>query len=514
MYSYLILPVVVVVALFALILLAKILYKQAPPNIAMVITGPSGAKTIIGKGCFVIPIIQRVDTMPLENIQADFTSRDEIPTKDAINILVDAVANISISQDPERLKIASSKFLGKTTEQIRDIVVPVLEGNIREIISQTTLKELIQGDKKTFAEKIMENVAPNLNDMGLELVTFNIQNFSDNKGVIENLGIQNTVQISKDAAMSKAQAESEIQIAQAKADKAANEARVLADTEIANRQTELVIAKAELKKKADVKQAEADAAYTIQQEEQRKTIEITKANANLARQEKELELKEREVNIQEKQLEASIKKQAEAEKYAAQQRADAEFYKSQKDSEAELFERQRKAEAEKFEAEQKAAATKAEAEARKFAMENEASGIRAKGEAEASAIQAKAEAEAAGILKKAEAMKEYGEAARQQMELDTLKVYFEQMPKIAEAIGKGYASVDSIKMFGNDSAQLSGNIMTTLTQITDGFKESTGIDPISVLAGALGGRMVQNPPVVIEHVNESSSDADSRSIEE
>lgn len=100
-------------------------------------------------------------------------------------------------------------------------------------------------------------------------------------------------------------------------------------------------------------------------------------------------------------------------------------------------------------------------------------------------IQAKAEAEAAGILKKAEAMKQYGDAARQQMELDTLKVYFEQLPKIAEAVAKGYTNVDSIKMFGGNTSQLAGDIMTTVTQVSDGIKESTGIDPTSLLTGAL-----------------------------
>ena len=109
----------------------------------------------------------------------------------------------------------------------------------------------------------------------------------------------------------------------------------------------------------------------------------------------------------------------------------------------------------------------------------------AKGKAEAEAIQAKAEAEAAGILKKAEAMKQYGDAAKQQMELDTLKVYFEQLPKIAEAVAKGYTNVDSIKMFGGNTSQLAGDIMTTVTQVSDGIKESTGIDPTSLLTGVL-----------------------------
>ena len=70
--------------------------------------------------------------------------------------------------------IAASKFAGYTTSQIRDIVIPVLEGNIREIISQTMFEDLIRGDKKIFAERIQENVTPNLADMGIDLTTFNI----------------------------------------------------------------------------------------------------------------------------------------------------------------------------------------------------------------------------------------------------------------------------------------------------------------------------------------------------
>lgn len=339
--------------------------------------------------------------MSLENIQSDFTSRDEIPTKDAINIMVDAVANVAISKEPELLKIAASKFLGYKPEQIKEIITPVLEGNIREIISQTTLKELIQGDKKTFAERIIENVTPNLRDMGLELTTFNIQNFKDRNGVIDNLGLENTVQISKDAAVSKAQAEKEIAIARAQAAMAANEAQVKSEQEIAKRKNELAIQRAELKKIEDAKRAEADAAYSIQEQEQRASIETKTAEANLARLEKEIELKEREVAIRERALDAEIKKKAEADKYAAQQRADARLYELQKASEAELFQRQKKADAELFEAEQRAAAEKARSEAERIAMENEAAGVAAKGRAEAEAIQAKADSLRAGCWRQA-----------------------------------------------------------------------------------------------------------------
>jgi flotillin len=268
-----------------------------------------------------------------------------------------------------------------------------------------------------------------------------------------------------------------------------NDAEVAAKLEIAQKQNELAIKQAELKKEADIKMAEADAAYSIQQEEQRKTIEITTANANLAKQEKEIELKEREVSIKERELEAKIKKTAEAEKYAVQQNADAALYEKQKFSDADLYERQRKAEAEKFEALQEAEAVKAESEAKRVAMENEAKGIQAKGEAEAAAIQAKALAEAEGILKKAEAMKQYGEAAMADMQLEVSKAFIAQLPAIMAAAGQAYTNVDSIYMYGGESSKLTEDIMKNVTQVSEGLSQTLGIDLKQVANAFIGSTM-------------------------
>lgn len=496
-------PIIIGIAAGVVLLLIIIIssgYVKAPPDTALIVSGlKRKPKVLIGKAGFKMPFFERIDKLSLKLIPLDIKTGDAVPTADCINIFVDSAVNVKLSPDAESINIAAQNFLNKTTEDIGKIVAEVLEGNIREIICTMKLRELI-GDRKTFVEKVSENVIPDLKRMGIELVSFNVQRFSDANHVIEDLGIDNISQIKKDAAIAKANADKEVEIAKAIAAKDANDAKVQSDTEIAIKQNDLDIRKAELKKNADVKNAEADAAYKIQEEEQRRTIEITTANANLARQEKELELKERAVYIEEKTLEATIKKKAEAQKYAEQQSADANQYKRQKLAEAELYENQRQAEAERFKAEQDAAAKKAKAEADRYAEEQkaeaikaagiaEAEAISAKGLAEAEAIRAKAEAEAAGILKKAEAMKEYGDAARQQMELDTIKVYFEQLPLIAEAIGKGYANVDSIKMFGNDSAQLAGNIMNSITQVTDGVRESTGLDLSAILSGFLGGRL-------------------------
>ena len=491
----------IIVAAIALIAIAiKCCWKIAGTNEVLIVSGLGKVKTKTGGGLFVIPVIQKTQRMTLENIQVDFTSRSEIPTKDAINILVDAVANMSISQDPERQKVAASKFAGYSIEQIQQIVTPVLEGNIREIISQTLFEDLIRGDKKEFAERVQENVTPNLADMGIDLTTFNIQNYSDKKGVINDLGIENTEKIKKDASIAAAKAKADVAIAQAEADKAANDAKIAAATEIAEKQTEFAIKKADLQRKADTEQAKADAAKQIEAENQRKQHEIAVANANLAKQEKEIELKEREVAIKERALEANVKKTAEADKYAEQQRADAKLYAAQKAAEADLFERERQAEAAKIEAEKKAEAdlalATAEAEAQKRlaeAVEAEgrakAAAAEAQGLAEAAAIKAKAEAEAEGLLKKAEAMEKYGEAAKQDMQLDALKVLYTQLPAIAEAIGKGYNGAD-IHLIGNDSGQLAGNMMGNITQIVEGFKGATGVDPMSVISGMFGAKLI------------------------
>ena len=489
--------------LIALIIIFKSFWKVAGTNEVLIVSGLGKVKTKSGGGTFVLPILQKTQRMTLENIQVDFTSRNEIPTQDAIHVLVDAVANMAISQDPERQKVAASKFAGYSTNQIRDIVIPVLEGNIREIISQTRFEDLIRGDKKVFAEKIQENVTPNLADLGIDLTTFNIQNFSDKNGVIQDLGIENIEKIKKDAQIAAANAKAEVAVAQAKADKAANDAKVEAATEIAKKQTEYAIQKAELQKQADTKQAEADAAKKIESENQRKAHEIATANANLAKQEKEIELKEREVAVKERVLEAEVKKTAEAKKYAEQQAADAALYKTQKESEAELFQRQKKAEADalerskkaeadRFAAEQDAAAKKALAAAIEAQGKAEAEAARAKDEAEAEAIRLKALAEAEGLDKKAEAMKKYGEAAMADMQMQVLGKYFEQLPAIASAIGEGYKGVDKIVMLGENSNQLAGNIINSTTQISEGLSESLGIDLKTLLTGFLGGKLASN----------------------
>ena len=520
-----IVPAIIVVVVLVLLAMG---YVKAPPDTAFLISGLR-KKTVIGKAAIRIPFFERIDKVSLKLIPIDVKTSSAVPTADYINIRVDAVVNVKVSDDADKLKKAAQNFLNQKPDYIAQVAREVLEGNMREIVGQMKLEEMVS-DRQKFAEMVKTNAEPDLAGMGLDIVSFNVQNFIDDNQVIGNLGVENIVKISKDAAIARANSEKEIAVAQANAAKEANDAKVAseleianakakaqkekaivesqatqesaaaqieADTQIALKQNELDIKRAELQKEVDTKKAIANAAMEIQAEEQRKIKEIKTADANLARQEKEIELKEREVSIKEKALEATVKKEAEAEKYAAQQRADARLYETQRKSEAELFERKKKAEAEKFEAEQEAEAKKALADAVKAQGIAEAEAARAKGEAEAAAIKAKAEAEAEGLMKKAEAMAAYGDAAKQDMQLQALKVYFEQLPAIAKAVGEGYTNVDKIYMYGGDTSQLAGDIMKNVSQVSEGLSQSLGIVLNSLLTGFLGGQLGRDKGVVV-----------------
>ena len=481
-------PVILGVIIVCAILAAG--YLKAPPDVAYVISGiRKKPRILVGQAGIRIPFFERVDKLALGAIQIDVKTKTAVPTAEYINVKVDSTVSVRVGKEPEMIALGAQNFLNVNRETIAAKINDLLEGNIREIVGQMKLTEMVS-DRKAFSEKVQANVVPDLARFGLELVSFNVQNFFDENGVIENLGIDNVEQIRKNAAIAKSDAQREIAIAEAENAKASNDAKVKAAEEIAKRNNDLAIKQAELKQESDTKKAQADAAMAIEAENQRKLKEIALANANLAKQEKEIELKEREVAVKERVLEAEIKKTAEAKKYAEQQDADAKLYATQRAAEADLFERERLAEAEKIEAEKKAEAEKALAEALKIKALAEAEGVRAKGLAEAEAIRAQAEAEAKGMLEKAEALKQYGDAAKQQMELDAVKVLYEQLPAIAEAIGKGYAGAD-IHLIGNDSGQLAGNMMGNITQIIEGFKGATGVDPMSVLSGMMGAKLAE-----------------------
>ena len=461
-------PLIIIAAILLIIIIVSG-YVKAPPDKAYIISGlRREPRILIGRAGIKLPFLERKDTLVLKQVSIDIKTNGYVPTLDFIGVDIDAVAKVRVKTDPEGIKIAMKNFLNMDDKTIIAALTDSLQGNMREIIGTVRLKEL-NTDRKKFGDEVQEKAQKDMNALGIEIISCNIQKIEDEKGLIVALGQDNMSQIQKDASIAKAQADKDVAIAEAEAKRMANEAQVAAETEIAAKRNELRIRQAELKRESDVKQAEADAAYEIQQQEQRKTIEITTANANIARQEREIELKKKDVEVTEQTLEAQIKKKAEAEKYARQQQA-----------EAELFERQRKADAERFEREKEAEAKKIQAEAELYARTQEAEGIRKVGEAEAKAIEAKGIAEAEALEKKAEAMKKYGQAAMMEMIVKAL-------PEMAAAIAKPMESIDKITIIdggtnaGTGVDQMGSYVPSVLAKTIESVKEVTGLDLVEVM---------------------------------
>lgn len=476
----------VIVAIVAIaILIGVASYLKAPPNMAYVVSGlRKEPKYIIGTNGFRVPFLERLDKLYLGVIGIDVKTREPVPTAEYINVFVDANVNVKISDNHDLMARAAKNFLNQKTDAIALKAQQVLEGNVREIIGQMKLTDLVS-DRQAFAEKVMENVGPDMNKLGLEVVSFNVQNFSDENGVINDLGIDNVEQIKKNALIAKSDAKREVAMREAENQRQANEAQVAAATQIAEQNNALDIRTAELKSQSEVKRAAADMAYDIQKADQKKELDVAETNARIAQAEREVELQTQKIALKEKELDALVRKEADAKLYATQKAAEADLIKRQKEAEARAYEEIQKAEAEQRAAVARAEAMKAEAEARMFAAEKEAAGIAAKYAAEAEGIRAKGLAEAEGIDKKAEAQKKMGEAS-------VLEMYFNAMPLIAEAVAMPLANVDSITMYGEgNQAKMVQDITTTMNQIMSGIKDATGIDPSTMLSSFAGSKLAQ-----------------------
>lgn len=477
---------------FILILIIMSGYVKAPTDKAYIISGlKKNPKVLIGRAGIKIPFFERKDELMLKQISIDIKTDGFIPTQDFIGVDIDAVAkirmltekDITVGPDGELMQgikpteskritremvdAAMKNFLNMKEDQIRNALTDSLQGNMREIIGTQPLKNLCN-DRKSFGDEVQAKAQKDLNALGVWIESCNIQKIKDEKGLITALGQDNMSKIQKDASIAKAQADMEVAIAEADARKAANDAQVASQTDIAMKQNELKIKQAELKKAADLKQAEADAAYKIQEQEQRKTIEITTANADIASREKEIELKQKEAEVKEQELAATVRKQAEADKYQVEKR-----------SEADLFRRQKEAEAKKYEEMQAAEAAKIKAEASLYARQQEAAGIAAVGKAEAEAIQAKGVAEAEALDKKAEAMKKYGQAA-------ILEMIVQKLPEMAAEIARPLSTIDKVTIIdsGNGSNGVSSMgeyVPSVLARTIESVKEVTGVDVAEIM---------------------------------
>lgn len=452
----------VAVAVFLIIFVCSG-YLKAPPDVAYVISGVrKKPRILIGRAGIKIPFFERVDKLALGAIQIDVKTKTAVPTAEYINVKVDSTVAVRVGRSDEMIALAAQNFLNVNRETIALKINDLLEGNIREIVGAMKLTEMVS-DRKSFSDKVQANVVPDLARFGLELVSFNVQNFVDDNSVIDNLGIDNVEQIRKKAVIAKSDAQREIAIAEAENAKVANDAKAQAMEDIAIRNNALEIKKAELKKEADTQTARAEAAMAIEAENQRKLRDVASANADIAKAEREADLKQKEIQLREYELDALVRKQADADKYAAEQEAEADLIKRKKDAEANAYE-----------IEMEAKALRAKADAERYAAEQEAAGIAARGAAEAEAID-----------KKAEAQKKMSNAS-------VIEMYLEALPQIVANAAAPLTNVDKITLYGEgNSAKMVGDVMKSADQIVNAVSESTGLDLKTALASFIGTKTAQ-----------------------
>lgn len=422
-------------------------WRKCPPDKLMIVSGFGQTRSVSGKGTFVIPGLQRVDTLALGAVQVQLSTENEIPTQDAILIHACAVANFQIGQTPELIEIASKNYLNMDKAEMTRQVTEVMLGKMREVIGQMDLKELMR-DRESFNHKVFEGSRDDLANLGLELRTFNVQDFSDSQGIIRSMGADQAAEIKKEAEL----------------------AQIRAEQEVAERQNQLDLKKAELKKTADKAAAEADMVKQTVTAEKQRELYVAQQEAQIAAETKKVELAERQVAVKERELDATVRKQAEADRYAAEQKADAELYTRTKNAEAAKAEAQNKSDADLYSAQKTAEGVSAKAKA-------EAEATRLKGEADGAAEKAHGEGVAAGIKAQTEAYNGMENAYL------LANRYIDVMPEVAEAVAKPLTAVDSIKMYGDGNAtKLVRDTTGMVDQVTSGLKDATGIDLTELLS--------------------------------
>ena len=241
--SILFIPVVIIL----LIIILAMGYVKSPPDRAYIISGiRKTPKILVGKAGIKIPFLERVDKLYLGQMTVDIKTEQSVPTNDFINVNVDAVAKIRIGTSSESIQLAAKNFLNKSAKEITEDLQDSLQGNMREIIGTLCLKA-INTDRDSFSDQVMIKASKDMEKLGIEILSCNIQNVTDENGLINDLGMDNTSKIKKDAAIAKAEADKEVAIAKAEATKQANDAEVAAQLEISQKQTDLAIKQAALK---------------------------------------------------------------------------------------------------------------------------------------------------------------------------------------------------------------------------------------------------------------------------
>ncbi|HOA60561.1 MAG: flotillin family protein [Verrucomicrobia bacterium] len=463
----LIVPIVVIISI--VVVLSR--YTKVGPNQVLIISGrkhayrdPDGSEVkrgfriVKGGGTFVYPVVEKVDILSLELLTIDVQT-PEVYTSKGVPVKVDGVAQIKVKGDDISIATAAEQFLGKRTDEIRNIATQTLEGHLRAILGTMTVEDIYQ-NRDAFASKVQEVAAGDMANMGLGIVSFTIRDIRDGQGYLEALGKPRIAQVKRDAVIAQAEADRDAQIKSSQATQAGQEAKFAADTKIAEAQRDYQTNVAMYQAAVNQKKAEADLAYDLQKFKTGQLVKAEEVQVQIIEKQKQIELQQQEILRKQRELEANVQKPADAERYKVETLANAKKFQLE------------------TEAAGAASATKAAgfagADVAKATGIAEAEANKARGLAEAAIIEAQGKANAEAMRLKAESFKQYNEAA-------VIEMIVRVLPDVAGKVSEPLSKTEKIVIInsggglGGGASKLTGDVTQIIGQLPPVIESLTGI---------------------------------------
>jgi len=448
--------IIVGLSLLAFIILTGMLarmFRKAGPNEALIVFGFRGPRVIKGHGTIIFPMVENCRELSLELMSFDVAPQQDLYTRQGVAVTVEAVAQIKVRSDQESILTAAEQFLTKTPPQREGLIRLVMEGHLRGIIGQLTVEQIVK-EPEMVADRMRSTCADDMSKMGLEVVSFTIKEVRDKNEYITNMGRPDIVRIKRDAEIAAAEAERDTAIRRAVAAReaavakaAADQERVIAETasltKQAGAQRDLDIQRAQFTEQSKRQQAQADKSYELQTNITQQQVIAEQVKVQQVEKEQQIKVQEAEILRHEKELIATVLKEAEVNRQRVEVLAAAE----------------------------KARLT--------MEAEGHASAIRTQGEAEAAIIFQKGEAEAKAMNVKAQAYQEFNQAAV----VDRL---ITNLPEVVRAMSEPLAKVDRVTIVSTGDAaganKLTGDMAKIAAQVPALFEALSGMDMRDLMA--------------------------------
>lgn len=448
-----------VIVLLALMMAITSLYRKAGPHEAMIVYGLRGTRIVKGRGTVIFPVVENFKQLSLQLMSFDVAPQQDLYTKQGVAVTVEAVAQIKVKSDPESIQTAAEQFLTKTDAAREGLIRLVMEGHLRGIIGQLSVEQIVK-EPEMVGDRMRATCAEDLSKMGLEVVSFTIREVRDGNDYITNMGRPDIARVKRDADVAAAEAERDTAIRRADALRAAAVAKAQADQERVLAEALSLAAQAEAQRDLEIKraqyiemikrqQAQADKSYDIQANIMQQQVTAEAVKVRQIEKEQEVKVQEAEILRHEKELIATVLKNAEIERQRIEMLA--------------------------------------EATRRKLALEAEgaAAATRLQGEAEAEIILKKGEAEAKAMNVRAEAYQEWNQAA-------VVDKLLTGLPEVVKALASPLANVDKITIVSTGDGEaagmnkITGDITKIAAQIPALFETLSGME-MSELLGKVRG---------------------------